>query len=128
MAMLHPDRFWSRREFLKLVGRAGLLSAVPTLTRAAAALSSDTVPISRVYDLASSVLAQEIAQIDGVGQVNVGGGALPAVRVELNPTVLNKYGISLEQVRNVLAALELAPGFERAQSLLLQIRRAGGTE
>jgi multidrug efflux pump len=66
-------------------------------------LSSDTLPISRVYDLASSVLAQEIAQIDGVGQVNVGGGALPAVRVELNPTILNKYGVSLEQVRNVLA-------------------------
>jgi multidrug efflux pump len=66
------------------------------------ALSSDTLPISRVYDLASSVLAQEMSQIDGVGQVTVGGGALPAVRVELNPTVLNKYGISLEQVRNVL--------------------------
>ncbi len=65
-------------------------------------LTSDTLPISRIYDLASSVLAQEIAQMDGVGQVNVGGGALPAVRVELNPTVLNKYGISLEQVRSVL--------------------------
>jgi multidrug efflux pump len=66
-------------------------------------LRSDTLPISRVYDLASSVLAQEIAQLDGVGQVTVGGGALPAVRVELNPNVLNKYGISLEQVRTVLA-------------------------
>jgi 5'-nucleotidase / UDP-sugar diphosphatase len=49
MAMLHPDRFWSRREFLKLVGRAGLLSAVPTLTRAAAALDSDTVCISILH-------------------------------------------------------------------------------
>src|SRR5919108_1915354 len=66
-------------------------------------LTSDTVPVSRLYDLASSVLAQEIAQIDGVGQVSVGGGALPAVRVELNPNALNKYGISLEQVRQVLA-------------------------
>jgi len=66
-------------------------------------LTSDTVPISRIYDLASSMLAQEVAQIDGVGQVNVGGGALPAVRVELNPNALNKYGISLEQVRTVLA-------------------------
>ena len=65
-------------------------------------LTSDTVPISRIYDLASSVLAQEISQLDGVGQVNVGGGALPAVRVELNPNVLNKYGISLEQIRAVL--------------------------
>jgi len=66
-------------------------------------LTSDTVPTSRIYDLASSMLAQEIAQMDGVGQVSVGGGALPAVRVELNPNALNKYGISLEQVRNVLA-------------------------
>jgi multidrug efflux pump len=65
-------------------------------------LTSDTLPVSRLYDLASSVLSQQIAQIDGVGQVNVGGGALPAVRVELNPNVLDKYGISLEQVRTVL--------------------------
>jgi 2',3'-cyclic-nucleotide 2'-phosphodiesterase (5'-nucleotidase family) len=49
MAMLHPGRFWSRREFLKLVGRAGLLSAVPTLTRAAAALDSETVCISILH-------------------------------------------------------------------------------
>jgi len=67
------------------------------------ALTSDTVPIPRIYDLASSMLAQEISQMDGVGQVTVGGGALPAVRVELNPNVLNKYGVSLEQVRSVLA-------------------------
>jgi multidrug efflux pump len=67
------------------------------------ALTSDTVPIARIYDLASSILAQEISQLEGVGQVTVGGGALPAVRVELNPNVLNKYGISLEQVRTVLA-------------------------
>src|SRR5919109_53564 len=66
-------------------------------------LTSETLPVSRIYDLASSMLAQEIAQMDGVGQVNVGGGALPAVRVELNPNALNKYGISLEQVRTVLA-------------------------
>jgi 2',3'-cyclic-nucleotide 2'-phosphodiesterase/3'-nucleotidase len=49
MAMLHPDRFWSRREFLKFVGREGLLSAVPTLTRAAAALDSGTVFISILH-------------------------------------------------------------------------------
>src|SRR6266542_370716 len=49
MAILHPDRFWTRREFLKLAGRAGLLSAVPTLTRAAAALDSDTVCISILH-------------------------------------------------------------------------------
>jgi multidrug efflux pump len=67
------------------------------------ALTSDTVPRSQIYDITSTVLAQELAQVRGVGQVNVGGGALPAVRVELNPTVLNKYGISLEQVRTVLS-------------------------
>jgi multidrug efflux pump len=67
------------------------------------ALTSETLPVSRTYDLASSMLAQEVAQIDGVGQVTVGGGALPAVRVELNPNVLNKYGISLETVRTVLS-------------------------
>jgi 5'-nucleotidase / UDP-sugar diphosphatase len=49
MAILHPDRFWSRRKFLKFAGRAGLLSAIPTLTRAAAALSSDTVCISILH-------------------------------------------------------------------------------
>ena len=49
MAMFNPDRFWSRREFLKVVGRAGLLSAVPTLTRAAAALDSETVCISILH-------------------------------------------------------------------------------
>jgi len=67
------------------------------------ALTSDTVPRSEIYDITSTVLAQSIAQVTGVGQVNVGGGALPAVRVELNPNVLNKYGISLEQVRTVLS-------------------------
>ncbi len=67
------------------------------------ALTSDTVPRSQIYDITSTVLAQELAQVRGVGQVNVGGGALPAVRVELNPTVLNNYGISLEQVRTVLS-------------------------
>jgi multidrug efflux pump len=66
-------------------------------------LTSATVPIAHIYDLASSMLAQEISQLDGVGQVTVGGGALPAVRVELNPRVLNRYGISLEQVRSVLS-------------------------
>jgi multidrug efflux pump len=66
-------------------------------------LTSATVPVARIYDVASSVLAQEIAQMDGVGQVSVGGGALPAIRVELNPNALSRYGISLAQVRSVLA-------------------------
>ncbi len=67
------------------------------------ALTSDTISRGRMYDAASSILAQKISQISGVGQVLVGGGALPAVRVDLNPTQLNSYGISLEQVRMMLA-------------------------
>src|SRR5436190_21930528 len=66
------------------------------------ALTSDTLDTSRLYDAASSILQQKLAQVEGVGQVVVGGSALPAVRVELNPTVLNKYGIGLEQVRAAL--------------------------
>ncbi|HKD76458.1 MAG TPA: efflux RND transporter permease subunit, partial [Ktedonobacterales bacterium] len=66
------------------------------------ALTSDTLDRSQMYDAASSILAQKLSQIQGVGQVFVGGGALPAVRVELNPMQLHAYGISLEQVRTVL--------------------------
>ena len=53
-----------------------------------------------MYDAASTIMAQKLAQVRGVGQVMVGGGSLPAVRVELNPSMLNKYGIGLEQVRS----------------------------
>ena len=68
------------------------------------ALTSDVLSKSRMYDAASSILAQKLAQVPGVGQVIVGGGSLPTVRIELNPTVLNKYGIGLEQVRGVLSS------------------------
>jgi hydrophobe/amphiphile efflux-1 (HAE1) family protein len=68
------------------------------------ALTSDTISRERMYDAASTILQQKLSQVDGVGQVIVGGGSLPAVRVELNPTALNKYGIGLEEVRNVLAS------------------------
>ncbi len=68
------------------------------------ALTSDTLSQGRIYDAASSIVAQKLAQVDGVGQVQVGGSSLPAVRVELNPHALNKYGLSLEQVRTALAA------------------------
>jgi len=67
-------------------------------------LTSETTEISRLYDLAYSVLQQKISQLDGVGQVIVGGSSLPAVRVELNPQAVSKYGIGLEQVRTVLGA------------------------
>jgi multidrug efflux pump len=66
-------------------------------------LTSDLVERARMYDVASSVLQQKLAQLEGVGQVIVGGGALPAVRVDLNPTQLSGYGIGLEDVRTALA-------------------------
>jgi multidrug efflux pump len=66
-------------------------------------LTSDTMSRGRMYDAASSILQQKLAQVDGVGQVVVGGGSLPAVRVDLNPMALNKYGIGLEDVRRVLS-------------------------
>ncbi len=67
------------------------------------ALTSDTMSRGQMYDVASTVLAQKISQIPGIGQVQIGGAALPAVRVELNPNALNKYGIGLEDVRNTIA-------------------------
>ena len=61
------------------------------------------VTTAQMYDAASSIMQQKLSQVEGVGQVFVGGSSLPAVRVDLNPTALNKYGISLEDVRGVLA-------------------------
>ncbi len=68
------------------------------------ALTSNTLTRGQVYDAASTILAQRLAQIDGVGQVLIGGAALPAVRVELDPHALFHYGIGLEDVRAALAA------------------------
>jgi multidrug efflux pump len=68
------------------------------------ALSSDTITLPRIYDGADTILAQKLAQVGGVGQVVVGGGARPAVRAELNPTLLNKLGVGFDQVRTALAA------------------------
>src|SRR5947208_5190379 len=67
-------------------------------------LTSDIYDRGRVYDAASSILQQKLAQIEGVGQVTVGGGALPAVRVDVNPTLLNNAGLGLEDVRLALTA------------------------
>ncbi len=66
-------------------------------------LTSDLVSRGRMYDVASSILQQKLSQIDGVGQVTVGGGSLPAIRVDLNPTALNSYGIGLGDVRRMLS-------------------------
>jgi multidrug efflux pump len=68
------------------------------------ALTSDTMTVPQMYDAADSILAQKLAQVDGVGQVFVGGAAQPAVRAEVNPTLLNKLGIGLDTVRNALNA------------------------
>ena len=68
------------------------------------ALTSETTPLSSIYDVADSILAQKIAQVSGVGQVSVGGGARPAVRVDVNPLQLAQYGVGLDIVRNALRA------------------------
>jgi multidrug efflux pump len=67
------------------------------------ALTSDTYSRGQLYDAASTIMQQRLLQIEGVGQVNIGGGALPAVRVEINPTQLNNTGLSLEDVRAMLS-------------------------
>ncbi len=66
-------------------------------------LTSDTYDKAHMYDAASSILQQKISQISGVGQVMVGGGALPAVRVEVNPTRVNAMGLNLEDIRTALS-------------------------
>src|SRR5579863_3116584 len=68
------------------------------------ALTSDTLPQGQIYDAASTVLTPALSQIDGIGQVTIGGSSLPAVRVELNPLALFKYGIGLEDVRAALSS------------------------
>jgi multidrug efflux pump len=68
------------------------------------ALTSDTMTQGQMYDAGSTIIAQKLSQLQGVGQVQVGGSSLPAVRVELNPQTLNKYGIGFEDVRAVIAA------------------------
>jgi multidrug efflux pump len=67
-------------------------------------LTSDTMTVPQMYDAADSILSQKLAQVNGVGQVFVWGAAQPAVRVEVNPTLLNKLGIGLDTVRNALNA------------------------
>ena len=71
------------------------------------ALTSKLIPRERMYDTASTVLQQKISQIQGVGQVFVWGGALPAVRVDVNPALLNAQGLALEDVRATIAAANL---------------------
>ncbi|NOS96845.1 MAG: MMPL family transporter [Methylotenera sp.] len=67
-------------------------------------LTSDTMTQGQMYDAASTVIAQKLSQLTGVGEVEIGGGSLPAVRVDLNPQTLNQYGIGFEEVRKAVAA------------------------
>lgn len=69
----------------------------------ALALSSPTRPAGQLYDLGSTVLAQKISQISGVGEVTMGGSSLPAVRVQVNPNALAHYGVALDEVRQAIA-------------------------
>ncbi len=68
------------------------------------ALTSPSLPPSALYDAASTILAQKLSQVPGVGQVIVGGSSAPAVRIDVNPTQLNGYGLQLEDVRTAVAA------------------------
>jgi multidrug efflux pump len=67
-------------------------------------LTSDTLTTPQVYDKADTILDQALAQVPGVGEVDLGGGASPSVRVEINPLALNKYGIGLEDVRAAITS------------------------
>jgi multidrug efflux pump len=83
------------------------------------ALTSPSLPPSALYDAASTVLAQKLSQIPGVGQVIVGGSSAPAVRIDVNPTQLNGYGLQLEDVRTAVAAQtanEAKGGFSNGKS------------
>jgi multidrug efflux pump len=68
------------------------------------ALTSESMTRGQMYDAASTILAQKLSQVQGVGQVTVGGASLPAVRVELNPVALSKYGVGFEDVRAAIVA------------------------
>ena len=67
-------------------------------------LTSETMTQGQLYDAASTILAQKLSQLQGIGQVTMGGSSLPAVRVAVNPNALNKYGIGLENVRTAIAS------------------------
>ncbi|EWM47162.1 multidrug resistance protein MdtC [Bordetella holmesii 35009] len=75
-------------------------SAAPIMTLA---MTSKTLSQGQLYDLASTIVAQKLAQVNGVGEVTVGGSSLPAVRVSLNPGALANRGVSLDQVRQTLS-------------------------
>ena len=71
------------------------------------AMTSDTMTVPQMYDQADSILAQKVAQVQGVGQAFVGGSAKPAVRIEANPFLLSSYGIGLEALRAAIATVNV---------------------
>ncbi len=71
------------------------------------ALTSDTTPLSEVYNVADQILGQRLSQIEGVSQVGINGGAKSAVRVQVNPVALASMGMSMEDIRNVLATVNV---------------------
>ncbi len=89
------------------------------------ALSSDSLPLSKVEDLADTSLAQKISQLPGVGLVSISGGQKPAVRIQANPTALASYGLSLEDLRAALASGERrsGQGRDRRGAAVLHDRR-----
>ena len=66
-------------------------------------MTSDVVPRPELYDIASSIFAQKLSQVPGVGQVSVGGSSLPAVRVEVNPQPVSDYNVGFDEIGTFLA-------------------------
>src|SRR3979409_1925648 len=98
------------------------------------AITSNSLPLSKVEDLTDTTLAQKISQLTGVGMVSISGGQKPAVRIQANPTALASYGLSLEDLRTVLgqANVDQAKGILENQPPAVTIptnpQRAPGTE
>jgi multidrug efflux pump len=84
------------------------------------ALSSNSLPLSKVEDLADTTLAQKISQLSGVGMVSISGGQKPAIRIQANPTALASYGLSLEDLRTVLGQANV----DQAKGILENQRQA----
>jgi multidrug efflux pump len=84
------------------------------------ALTSDSLPLSKIEDLADTTLAQKISQLTGVGMVSISGGQKPAVRIQANPTALASYGLSLEDLRTVLGQANV----DQAKGVLENQRQA----
>ena len=94
-----------RQTFFQTISRRRRFTArsnpadAPVMTLA---LTSNSIPLTQVEDLADTRLAQKISQLPGVGLVSISGGQKPAVRIQANPTALSSYGLSLEDVRTAL--------------------------